>query len=449
MHTMIKSPPQFPASFTWGVATSAYQIEGGAREGGRGPSIWDSFTHAEGNVIDGSNGDVACDHYHRYAEDVELIASLGVDAYRFSMAWPRVQPLGEGAFNEEGFAFYERLLDCLEAKGIAAHLTLYHWDLPQALQDKGGWLNRDTAFRFADYAREVARRFGRRVATIATHNEPWCTANLGHGNAQFAPGVADPNAARIVSHHLLLSHGLAMLAMREEAVSAQLGIVLNQWLAIPATDTAADQALARIEYANAVQWFMDPIFKGCYPELALQQFDRTILPILENDFNIIGQPLDFLGVNYYTRVYASAEQPPRPAPKLLGESDMGWETYPQGLTALLVGLRDQYQLPPVYITENGMAVADTVVDGQVRDQPRIDYLRMHLEALAGAMAEGVDVRGYFYWSLMDNFEWNSGYAKRFGLFHVDYATQQRTPKDSAGWYRGFIQNERAVRPVEA
>jgi beta-glucosidase len=449
MHTMNNQTPQFPASFAWGVATSAYQIEGGVRDGGRGPSIWDTFTHTPGKIIDASTGDVACDHFNRYAADVELIASLGVDAYRFSMAWSRVQPDGQGAFNDEGFAFYERLLDCLDARGIAAHLTLYHWDLPQALQDQGGWLNRDTAYRFADYAREVARRFGRRLASIATHNEPWCTANLGHGNGQFAPGLADKNAARVVSHHLLLSHGLALQAMRAQGCAAQLGIVLNQWLAIPATDSAADQAMAQLEYATAVQWFMDPLFKGCYPELALQQFDRSILPIFENDFNIIGQPLDFLGVNYYTRVYASAEQPPRLAPKLLGESDMGWETYPQGLTALLVGLKQQYALPPVYITENGMAVADTVVDGAVHDLPRIEYLRMHLDALAGAMDQGVDVRGYFYWSLMDNFEWNSGYARRFGLFHVDYATQQRTPKDSALWYRAFIQKEQAARLLEA
>ena len=446
--------PQFPASFTWGVATSAYQIEGGARDGGRGPSIWDTFSHTPGKVIDGSTGDVACDHYHRYPEDVELIASLGVDAYRFSMAWPRVQPGGEGAFNEEGFVFYEKLLDCLDAKGVKAHLTLYHWDLPQGLQDKGGWLNRDTAYHFAVYAKEVARRFGNRVASIATHNEPWCTANLGHGNGQFAPGMADPNAARIVSHHLLLSHGLAMQSMRTVPHTAQLGIVLNQWLAIPATDSAADDAMAQLEYATAVQWYMDPIFKGSYPELALQQFDRSIMPILENDFSIIGQPLDFLGVNYYTRVWASADVPPIPAPKLLGESDMGWETYPQGLTALLIGLHEQYRLPPVYITENGMAVADKVEGGAVHDQPRIDYLRMHLEAVAAAMAEGVDVRGYFYWSLMDNFEWNSGYAKRFGLFHVDYASQKRTAKDSALWYRAFIekeqaQNEQAARLQEA
>jgi beta-glucosidase len=446
---MTNHTAQFPSSFTWGVATSAYQIEGGARDGGRGASIWDTFSHTPGKVIDGSNGDVACDHYHRYPDDVGLIASLGVSAYRFSMAWPRVQPDGEGAWNEEGFAFYEKLIDQLDARGITAHLTLYHWDLPQALQDKGGWLNRDTCYRFADYAREVARRFGNRVATIATHNEPWCTAHLGHGNGQFAPGMADRQAAFAVSHHLLLSHGLALLAMRESPCRAQLGIVLNQWLATPATDSPEDQAMARLEYATAVQWFMDPIFKGRYPELALQTIDRALLPIIENDFKIIGQPLDFLGVNYYTRVYASAETPPRKAPAVLGTSDMGWETYPQGLTELLAGLKQQYPLPPVYLTENGMAVADAVGADGVRDHARVDYIRMHLEALAAAMAQGVDVRGYFYWSLMDNFEWNSGYAKRFGLFYVDYATQKRLPKLSANWYRAYIERQRAAHHVEA
>ncbi|PWF45526.1 beta-glucosidase [Massilia glaciei] len=441
---MSNQTPQFPDAFQWGVATSAYQIEGAAFEDGRGASIWDTFTHTEGKIIDASTGDVACDHYHRYAEDVALLAGLNVDCYRFSVSWPRVQPDGEGAWNEAGFDFYSRLLDELARHGVGAHLTLYHWDLPQALQDKGGWLNRDTTAHFALYAAEVARRFGARVATIATHNEPWCTANLGHGIGQFAPGMADPAAALQVSHHLLLSHGLALQAMRATGTKARLGIVLNQWPATAATDSAADIAKARHEYARSVQWFMDPIFKGHYPELALEQIDRSAFTVLENDFTTIRQPLDFLGVNYYTRAFASAEEPPRSAPALLGVSDMQWETYPQGLTELLVGLHREYTLPPIYITENGMAVADEIVDGRVRDQPRTDYIRMHLAALDAAMREGVDVRGYFYWSLMDNFEWNSGYAKRFGLLHVDYATQARSLKDSALWYRDFITAQRAA-----
>ncbi|CAN7496222.1 GH1 family beta-glucosidase [Pseudoduganella sp. LjRoot289] len=428
----------FPPTFTWGVATSAYQIEGGATADGRGASIWDTFTHTEGKITDASTGDVACDHYHRYAEDVDLIAGLNVDAYRFSIAWPRVQPDGSGAWNEAGFDFYSRLLDKLAEKNVAAHVTLYHWDLPQALEDEGGWLNRETAEHFAVYAAEVARRFGNRVASIATHNEPWCTANLGYGTGQFAPGIARPAAAVSASHHLLLSHGLAMQSMRALNVSAKLGIVLNQWTATPATGSAADIKAAEVEWARSVAWFMDPIFKGSYPELALENNDCSLLSIHENDFNDIRQPIDFLGVNYYFRAYVSTETPPRTPPCLLGVTDMGWEIYPQGLTELLLKLHAEYTLPPVYITENGMAVADQLEGGQVHDQARIDYLKMHLAALHDAMDAGVDVRGYFYWSLMDNFEWNSGYLRRFGLVHVDYDTQQRTLKDSAHWYRNFI-----------
>ncbi|MCS0589662.1 GH1 family beta-glucosidase [Massilia norwichensis] len=429
---------QFSPDFTWGVATSAFQIEGASTADGKGPSIWDTFCRNPANIKDASNGDVACDHYHRYREDVGIMAGLGVDAYRFSMAWARVQPTGKGAWNEKGFDFYSRLLDALEEKGIAAHLTLYHWDLPQGLQDEGGWLSRDTAYRFADYAREVARRFGNRLASIATHNEPWCTANLGYGNAQFAPGVTDAKQAVQVSHHLLLSHGLAMQAMRAENPKAALGIVLNQWTSDPATDSAADRALAELEWARSVQWFMDPIFKGRYPELALRAHGANAPTVFDGDFDIIRQPLDFLGVNYYFRHYASAETPPRTAPAALGVTDMGWEIYPQGLTELLVKLNGEYTLPPIYITENGMAAPDSVEQGQVTDTIRIRYVQQHLAALQAAINQGVDVRGYFLWSLMDNFEWNSGYAKRFGIVYVDYATQQRIPKASALWYRDFV-----------
>jgi beta-glucosidase len=358
-----------------------------------------------------------------------------------------VQPAGKGAWNERGFDFYARLLDALQEQGIAAHLTLYHWDLPQSLQDDGGWLSRDTCHRFADYAHEVARRFGDRLASIATHNEPWCTANLGHGNAQFAPGVADRKTAIQVSHHLLLSHGLAMQAMRAAGTAADLGIVLNQWTADPATDSEADRALAELEYARSVQWFMDPIFKGHYPELALRAHGADAPVVHAGDFDVIRQPLDFLGVNYYCRAYCSAEDPPRQPEHGLGVTDMGWEIYPQGLTELLLKLKGEYDLPPIYITENGMANADRVENGRVADTARLDFVARHLAALKAAMEQGVDVRGYFLWSLMDNFEWNSGYAKRFGIVHVDYATQQRTPKASAIWYRDFIAGQRHGRRV--
>ena len=435
----------FPSDFIWGVATSAFQIEGAAAVDGRGPSIWDTFSHTDGKVIDGSNGDIACDHYHQYADDVEIIASLNVSGYRFSISWSRVQPDGYGAWNEKGFDFYSRLLDKLAEKNIQAHVTLYHWDLPQGLQDNGGWLNRDTASHFAVYAAEVARRFGTRVASIATHNEPWCTANLGYGNGQFAPGVTDPIAALQVSHHLLLSHGLAMTAMRAVKSPAKLGIVLNQWTAMPATESAADKAEAEWEYARSVQWFMDPIFKGCYPKIALDRMDQNLFTVFENDLKIIHQPLDFLGVNYYVRAFVSTENPSKKPEGKLGFSDMGWETYPQGLSDLLIGLHKEYKeygLPPIYITENGFASADKLDDAKVSDPMRIDFLSRHLAALAFAIQQGVDIRGYFYWSLMDNFEWNSGYAKRFGLIYVNYASQQRTMKESAYWYRHFIQTQK-------
>ena len=428
---------RLPPGFTWGVATSAFQIEGAHQEDGKGPSIWDTFCSTPGKIKDGSDGSVACDHYYRYAEDVGIIASLGIGAYRFSMAWSRVQPLGKGDWNEAGFAFYDRLVDALLEKGIAPHLTLYHWDLPQALQDEGGWLNRDTCTHFAAYAAEVARRFGDRVASIATHNEPWCTANLGHGTGQFAPGMKDAAAAVQVSHHLLLSHGLAMRAMRAVGSKARLGIVLNQWTADPATDSAADRALAELEYARSVQWFMDPIFKGRYPELALRHHGASAPVVHEGDMEVIRQPLDFLGVNYYFRAFCSAEDPPRQPPLENGRTDMGWEIYPQGLTELLLALDREYRLPPIYITENGMASATPL-----HDSDRIAFVKAHLQALAAAMAQGVDVRGYFLWSLLDNFEWDSGYAKRFGIVHVDYATQERTVKDSAVWYRDLISAQR-------
>ena len=433
----------FPPDFLWGVATSAFQIEGASATDGKGPSIWDTFCSNPANIKDQSDGTVACDHYHRYKEDVGIIASLGVDAYRFSFAWARVQPSGKGAWNEKGFDFYDRLLDELARKNIKAHATLYHWDLPQGLQDDGGWLNRDTAARFGDYAGEVARRFGDRIEAIATHNEPWCTANLGYGNSQFAPGVTDAKQAVQVSHHLLLSHGLGMQAMRAVDSKAKLGIVLNQWTADPATDSDADRALAELEWAKSVQWFMDPIFKGRYPELALRHHGANAPVVHDNDFKIIQQPIDFLGCNYYFRAFSSAETPPRTPPGKLGFTDMGWEIYPQGLTELLVKLQGEYELPPVYITENGMANQDAVAgDGAVHDAARISFVQMHLDALAKAMEAGVDVRGYFLWSLLDNFEWNSGYAKRFGIVHVDYATQKRTPKDSAHWYRDYVAAQR-------
>lgn len=429
-----------PPSFFWGGATSAYQIEGATQEDGRGVSIWDTFANQPGKTNNGESGAVACDHYHRWQSDLDMIQSLGLEAYRFSVAWPRIQPFGHGAVNEKGLDFYERLVDGLLERGIAPHMTLYHWDLPQALQDRGGWLNRQTAHAFADYAEIVTRRLGDRVQSIATHNEPWCTAFFGHSSGMFAPGIAEPELLPNVAHHLMLSHGLAMDRMRALNTKAKLGIVLNQSPVSRATDSQADRDLQALSWAGLVQLYMHPLFKKSYPEV--KGFTGPT-NIQAGDMDIIGQPMDFLGVNYYSRAWVSMDN--IPAPNAMGVTDMGWEIYPQGLTELLCQINAEYKIPPVYITESGVACADKLVDGAVDDANRIHYMQTHLQAMNEAVARGVDVRGFFYWSLMDNYEWNSGYDKRFGIVHVDYATQTRTPKASAYWYRDFIGQRKALR----
>jgi len=460
MHAMPTSPDSdaiatrapalpFPPGFVWGVATAAAQIEGAAHSDGRGPSVWDAFCATPGKIKDGSNIDVACDHYHRYPEDVALMQWLGVDAYRFSIAWPRVQPSGRGAWNEAGFDFYDRLTDQLLSAGIAPHATLYHWDLPQALQhDIGGWQSRDCCAHFADYAAEVARRLGDRLASIATHNEPWCTATLGYQTGQFAPGHRNRAQAFQVSHHLLLSHGLAVQAMRPHT-RTPLGIVLNFTPPFAAEPTDADRRAARLADGLSTRWYMDPLFLGHYPPDVLAHLGADAPTVLDGDLAHIGQPLDFLGINFYTREFVSTRQPPLAAPGPHGFTDMGWEIYPQALTQHLLRLTREYLPPPMFITENGMAAADTLQQGQVHDAARTAYLRGHLQAVSQAMALGADVAGYFYWSLLDNFEWDSGYSKRFGLVHVDYSTQQRTPKDSAHWYRDFIAQQHQQRQAGA
>ena len=435
----------FDGNFVLGAATAAYQIEGSASADGRGPSIWDTFSHTPGKTINGDTGDVACDHYRRWKDDVNLMHSLSLEAYRFSIAWSRVQPNGSGAWNPMGLDFYDRLVDGLLEKSIQPHATLYHWDLPQALQDKGGWANRDTALRFADYAETIASALGDRLVTLSTHNEPYCTATLGHELGKFAPGFRDPALATQVSHHLLLSHGLAMKAMRSVSPKAALGIVLNQSPATPATDSAKDKELANLLYAKFVRWYMDPIFLGRYPDQAgIEHYPE----VHAGDMALISAPIDFLGINYYTRLWASASTPSVPAPNALGVNDMGWETYPSGLGDLLLGHLDHYRLPPIYICENGMACADQLRDGAVSDPARIEYVRGHLASLARARRGGVDIRGYLYWSLMDNYEWDSGYAKRFGLVHVDYPTQTRTVKASGHWYRELIEAKQRSTATE-
>lgn len=440
---------RFPDDFVWGVATSSFQIEGASQADGKGASIWDEFCRQPGAIADGTNGDIACDHYHRLEADLDLIAGLGVDAYRFSMSWPRVQPDGQGAFNEAGLAFYERLVDGLVARGIKPYLTLNHWDLPQALQERGGWAARDTVHRFVAYARHVAGRLGDRVVAITTHNEPWVMAVLGHESGIFAPGIRHRGTAMQVAHHLLLSHGLALQALRADGCRARLGIVLNLSPIGPATDSPEDQAAARLEDGRSVRWYMDPLFKGAYPDDVRAHLGGDVPQVHEGDMAAIATPMDFLGINYYTRgvVSASGAWSAQRSGKPL--TDMGWEIVPEGLTELLLRLHRDWRLPALYVKENGAAFRDTLVDtpagGRVHDVERTDYIASHIAAVGDAMAQGVPMAGYMVWSLMDNFEWASGYAKRFGIVHVDFATCQRTPKDSYFWYRDFLQLQRAHR----
>jgi beta-glucosidase len=419
------------------VATSAYQIEGAAHADGRGDSIWDEFCRSPGTIRDGGSGERACDHYHRVVEDVGLIASLGATAYRFSIAWPRVQPMGVSAWNEQGFDFYERLVDALLERGIAPYMTLYHWDLPQALQERGGWANRETVDRFVEYASEVGRRLGDRVASIATHNEPWVIAILGHESGIFAPGLRSQKVAMQVAHHLLLSHGLTLQALRAQRCAAPLGIVLNQAPVHPASDSQLDREQTYLDDGLTIRWYMDALLRGRYPDDVREFLGEDAPQIATGDMAAIRQPLDFLGINYYTRNLSGTGAPLAPIGGGREVTEMGWEVYPRGLTELLLRLQDDYRLPPLYITENGAAYRDDLVDGRVADSDRFHYLHRHIAAMADALERGVDVRGYFVWSLLDNFEWADGYTKRFGLFHVDYATQRRTPKDSAHWYRAF------------
>jgi len=438
----------FPSDFAWGTATASYQVEGAVDEDGRGRSIWDTFSHTPGKVANGDTGDVACDHYHRWADDVDLIASYGLNAYRFSVAWPRIQPDGRGTPNQEGIDFYRRLVDRLVEKGIRPAATLYHWDLPQALQDDGGgWQNREIVDRFAEYAAIVYEALGDGVAWWLTHNEPWCVAAIGHRIGRHAPGLHDMSAELRTAHHLLLSHARAVEAYRSTALRAPIGITLNLYPTYPERDTDADRAAVALSDAYTNRWYLDPLFRGEYPADLLALFtERHGLDwVRAGDVAGVAQPIDFLGVNYYSRRVVRAPEPGAEAELPWVDStvrspdihlsDMGWEITPETLTDLLVRLAADYRSPPILITENGIAVPDIVApDGQVHDPRRIEFFRGHLAALEEAIARGVDVRGYFAWSLMDNFEWGEGYRKRFGITYVDYPTQRRIPKDSARWY---------------
>jgi beta-glucosidase len=427
--------------FTWGVATASYQIEGATHADGRLPSIWDTFSAVPGKVLNGDTGEVACDHYHRWQSDVDLIASLGVDAYRLSTAWPRVMD-EHGQPNRKGLDFYKRLLDRLEAKGLQRFVTLYHWDLPQHLEDRGGWLNRDTAYRFADYADLMSRELSGHVTAWCTLNEPWCSAYLGYGNGHHAPGLADGRFATQAMHHLLLGHGLALQALEANDPGAQRGLVANIGRGTSDRDTPADQDAARLYELQHNDWILGPLLKREYPADLFRLWPGTEPLVLAGDMDIIGRKMDFLGINYYFRsnLHSDGAHGFVDVPlEGVERTQMGWEVYPQGLQDLLIDFKARYaNLPPIYITENGMASDDQVVNGAVIDTQRIAFLNGHFAAVAGAMEAGVDVRGYFVWSLMDNYEWAYGYERRFGIVHVDYDTQLRTPKQSAQLLTAFL-----------
>ena len=438
---------QFPRDFLWGAATSSYQIEGAAQEDGRGPSIWDTFCATPGKVYGDHSGAIACDHYHRYAEDIALMQSLGLHAYRFSVAWPRIFPQGRGKPNPLGLGFYDRLVDGLLAANIQPLLTLYHWDLPQALQDQGGWANRDTLKAFADYADVMARRLGDRVKLWATLNEPWCISILSHALGKHAPGKTDWKLALQVAHHLFIAHGLALDALRASASAVQAGIVLNFTWVSPATDKQEDEEAAQRYDGFFNRWFLDPLFKGRYPEDMWEVYAPNVPDIQADDMAFIQRPMDFLGVNYYTRDLVGRGQDAlglrfERNPKA-EYTTMNWEVYPQGLEDMLVRLHADYSIPQLYVTENGAAFDDVLTPDGVHDARRRAYLEAHFQAAYNALQRGVPLRGYFVWSLLDNFEWAEGYTKRFGIVYVDYKTQKRTLKDSALWYRDFIAQQRA------
>ena len=440
----------FAPDFLWGAATASYQIEGAAQEDGRGESVWDRFCATPGKVRNGDSGERACDFYHRYPDDIRLMRDLGLGAFRFSIAWPRVIPEGRGRINEAGLDFYDRLVDELLANDIEPFATLFHWDTPQPLEDEGGWPARSTAEAFAEYAEAVARRLGDRVHNWITHNEPWVHAWIGHSWGQHAPGRTSEVDAVAAAHHLLLSHGWAVDVIRALSPDAQIGISLNLAEAYPATETPEDEAAAWRVDGQGNRWFLDPLYRGTYPPDLLER-NEQLAPFLQNgDLRTISAPIDFLGVNNYFRflVSAGADGPHMERVSENQHTDMDWEVYPDGLRRLLVRVAKDYEPRAIYVTENGAAFGDIRGhDGRVRDPERTAYLESYIDAVARAIDEGAPVKGYFVWSLLDNFEWSHGYSKRFGIVYVDYPTLERVPKDSFYWYRDFIASKsRAPRP---
>lgn len=435
----------FPERFLWGSATSAYQVEGSPLADGAGPSIWQRFAHTPGRTHDGDTGDVACDHYHRFREDIALMKALGLKAYRFSVAWARVLPAGRGRVNAAGLGFYDRLVDTLLEHGIEPMVTLYHWDLPAALDDRGGWLNPDIAPWFAEYAQTLFHRLDGRVKLWATLNEPWVITDGGYLHGALAPGHRNRFEAPIATHHLLRAHGMAVRAYRA-AGKHEIGMVVNLEPKYPASSGSEDAAATARADAYMNRQYLDPVFLGRYPPELREIFGEAWPEWPEEDFRLIREPLDFIGVNYYTRNVTRHDPDAWPLraravrQKQASYTETGWEVFPQGLTDILIWVKERYGNPPVYITENGAAFYDppTVDEDELSDPLRVDYLRRHLRALLEAIKKGCDVRGYFAWSLLDNLEWSLGFSKRFGIVHVDFATQRRTPKASARFFSKII-----------
>jgi len=441
---------RFPKGFLFGAATSSYQIEGAWNEDGKGESIWDRFAHTPGTIEDGTTGDVACDHVHRWSEDIDWMARLGLDAYRFSISWPRLLPAGSGQTNPAGIAFYDRLVDTLLEKGILPFATLYHWDLPQALEDRGGWTERSTAEAFCEYARVAARELGDRVKHWMTLNEPFVSAFLGYGDGRHAPGRRSERESLAAAHHLLLAHGRSVPILREHVHDGHVGIALNLCPIHAASPSDRDQRAASQLDGVLNRTFLDPLADRGYPSDV--SYDRSVLDsfVREGDLREIAAPLDFIGVNYYTRrvvrdeTVPERENAPRTVRLRREKTQMQWEVYPEGLYELLDRLRREYDFPSYYVTENGAAYPDQIgPDERVRDPKRISYLRRHLEQSLHALEAGVPLRGYFVWSLLDNFEWAHGLGRRFGLIYVDFPTAKRIPKASFDWY-GHTIAQRAI-----
>jgi beta-glucosidase len=441
----------FPERFLWGAATSAYQIEGSPLADGAGASNWHRFSHTPGRIRTGDTGDVACDHYRRWREDVALMRALGLKAYRFSIAWSRILPEGTGRVNARGVAFYDRLVDALLQAEIEPLVTLFHWDLPAALEDRGAWLERDSAEWFADYARVMFAALGDRVVRWATLNEPWVVMDAGYAHGVHAPGHRSWDEVPHVSHNLLRAHGLAVRAYRAERGNGEIGVVVNLEPKYPFSERAEDLAATARADAYMNRHYLDPLFTGAYPDELRQMFRDAWAEFSEEDFRLITEPVDFLGINYYKRSVTRAD--PKALPAGAGEvpqqglhTELGWEVYPDGLTDTLAWVNSRYRRLPLYVTENGAAFGDPPVarGALVEDPARVGYLRDHLRAVARTWAMGVDVRGYFAWSLLDNFEWAEGFSKRFGLYHVNFETQRRTPKSSARFYDDVIRSNGAV-----